>query len=311
MGAFTLEELEAIAAYDHQKNLGSQAALLIDPSYASVALYSYNPSGLPVLLFERLSPLVQPVNDVIPSINQWEACASKIKLAIQKYYIYDKEIDPSVAGLSLTASDLMNLYRTHAGDLLEDAFLRADVALNSANIPPEYLRILFIGSMANFFPAEAITRFHYSSAMPMSLDLRYANYPEAVELMREGTAICLRLRTKLICGPVEWMLLQRTADGVPAPLSWTLAKDGANVEEFSEVVFADAIDVLICQGSSLTLSVCGNAVQISLPREWFTETIIRITIGLQYADEHFIVVIKDLDSERTHTCPIEIQLKGI
>ena len=297
--AFTVNELEAITAYDHQTNPTSQAALLIDPSDASVALYTFAATGLPLLQYERLTPLSQAASDLFD-----ERHASKIKRAVTNHYRFDCETDPFIEEIGITASELMNKYRAFVGTALDEAFAHVDIALESANIPQEQLRMLFVGSWATFFPAELLVRMHYSSAMPLVSDGRYASYSQTDEPIRQGVSLCQELRAKRLCGPVVWTVLQGER-----PVSLTLAEDGANAEEFLQCVFADTNGVLLARGGKIMLSVAGKAIPLPVPTRRRADLCL-VNVGLQYADGQFSVTVKEQDGAFTETYPIDIQIKG-
>lgn len=311
MEKMTLTDFEAIAAYDYKQNPVYGAVLLIEPLHSSVVLYAYGEKGAPTLLFDRILDNPAPVQNAIRDLGDWTAHTAAIKKGIQSYYKFGATTDVPIAGPECTASQLMHRYDGAAGNALENAFRGADAKLSAAGISEDKLRILLVGPMATFFPAEATARLHYSSAMPMILDVRYGTYPQIAEIIREGSEICAGLREKYVDGNVEWLLVQADGSGHPRTVSVTLAKDSTNVKDFSEPVFAPIPGVLITTGDTVNLTVCGHHSQWPVTAQFLEDRMGMINLGLQYENEGFVLVMQNLVSGKTQRFPMDIKVKGV
>lgn len=311
MNALKLTDFEAIAAYDALHNQTYGAGLLIEPLHASVVLYAYAQGNTPTLLFERILDNPTPVNNAIRDLGDWTAHTAPIKKAIQSYYKFGTNAEVSIAGLNLSASNLMLRYTSAVGNELDNAFREADSALAKAGISEDKLHILLVGPMATFFPAEATARLHYSSAMPMVFDARYGISPQIDGIISEGTELCARMREKFIDGSVEWLIAEAGANHTLRTLPLTLAKDSANVKDFAAPVFAPTSGVLATAGETVNLTVCGSHRQIPVTAQFLEDRMGLINLGLQYENEQFMIVMQNTVSGKKQLFPMDIKIKGV
>ena len=311
MANLKLTEFEAIAAYDAKQNPAYGAVLLIEPLYASVVLYAYTQGNLPTLLFQRILDNPTPVNNAIRDLGDWTAYAAPIKKAIQNYYKFGTNAEVSIAGLNLSASNLMLRYSSAVGNELENAFREADSALAEAGISEDKLHILLVGPMATFFPAEATARLHYSSAMPMLFDARYGTYPQVEEIVLAGAALCAQMREKFIDGSVEWLVTEAGSNYTLRTLPLILAKDSANVKDFATPVFAPTSGVLATAGETVNLTVCGSHRQIPVTPQFLEDRMGLINLGLQYENDQFIIIMQNTVSGKNQLFPMDIKIKGV
>lgn len=310
MTVLSIQAYEAIAAYDHENAPSYEAALILHPSQSGVWLFTYNKKGAPELLNSWKSDSAPDISPIVKYANESKPFSASINKAIRRYYKYNREIDPPVSELDTTAGELMESFRESVGVSLTPLFDSADAALNDLGISPSGLRILIVGALADYFPAEATVRLRYSSAMPMSPDPRYGIYSELGDIIKAGEAICARNKVKLIRGSVEWNIIQSKGDGSFRDLSLTLAKDGDAVESYSSCVYAEGEGVFAVPNDVITISIAGKKTDIPISDRLVDEPMALINVGLQCIDESFSIVLRECGSGRTQMYPIEIELKG-
>lgn len=307
MQRLSKQDYEAIAIYDCEKNPGSRAAVVIEPSYGSVALCVHTEKGKCEVanLWNSNSDMIC-FEDEIKSVYDYKVSETEIKDAVRRYYLTNKGVDSTVAGTGKKASEIMEHFNAGIGNTLNVFFDSADAALADMGMDSKNLRVLFVGNMAQFFPAEVVARLHYSPAMPMMPDSRYGFYEDTAAIVELGNAIIEENRTKHIDGPVEWLVLKRNSEGTPDKLKLLIADDGEKADDLKTPKYTPA--VFACSGNELEVSIAGAVRNFTVPDGLLPGGMGMIRLGLQCEDEVFFLIVDAND--KSERFPVNIKIKG-
>lgn len=305
MRRLSKQDYEAIAAYDGDKNPAARAVVVIDPSHCNSALCVCDAKRH----FEAVNLWCREdicFEDEIKGTFDFKEHEDEIREAIRKYYLTDKCVDKVISGIQKTASALMEQFNKSVGEELETYLKLADRVLENEKIDPAKIRVVFVGNMARFFPAEAVARLHFSVALPMMADNKYGYYEDLAEATERGNAIIEKNKVKLIVGPVEWVVCSKGVDEDPEEYRICLAEDGESVESFAFPKYTPK--VFACEGDELTVFVAGKLHKIVLSDSFFSSRFGMLRLGIQFEDEKaFLIVEADGRSERY---PVDIKIKG-
>ena len=306
MQRLSKQDYEAIAMFDYEKNPESRAVVIIEPSYGSVALCVYTEEGKCEAVNIWNNSDMTCFEDEVKSIYDYKGCEEEIKNAIRRYYLTNKSVDPTAAETEKKASEIMEHFNDRIGNTLNVYVDSADAALADMGLDSKKLRVLFVGIMAKFFPAEVVARFHYSPAMPMMPDSRYCFYENVEAVVEQGNAIIEKNRTKYIDGPVEWIVLRRNSDGKPDKLKLLIANDGEKADDLKTPRYTPS--VFACSGNELEISVEGNVQTFTVSDGLLQGGMGMIRLGLQYEDEAFFLIVDAIDKSERYS--VNVKIKG-
>lgn len=304
MQRLSKQDYQSIAVYDCEKNPGSSAAIIIDPSCGAVALCVHKGKGQSEIanLWSSNDDTVA-FEDEIKSLYDYKSLESGIKSAVRNYYLTNKGMDLTVEGTQKKASEIMEHFNNRIGNTMSVFFDSADAALADMGIDPKRLRVLFVGNMAHFFPAEVVARFHYTPAMPMMPDPRYGYYEDVIAVADLGNSIIEKNRTKHIDGSVEWLVLKRNGED---RLKLVIAEDEEQVDSLKTPKYTPS--VFACSGNELEVSVAGTIQKFTVPDSLLSGGMGMIRLGLICEDDAFFIIIDSGD--KSDRFPVNIKIKG-
>ncbi|MBQ5823930.1 MAG: hypothetical protein IIW48_03890 [Clostridia bacterium] len=307
MSMLSSRDYEAIVAYDHEHNPKYKAALVIEPSYRVVVLCVYDEKGNSQIknIWGAGSDAVCFENEIKTEFD-YVLYETEIKNAVRTYYLSNKCVDNMISEINRTASDVVNQFSNVVGNTLNVYFESADAVLSDAGIELQKLRIILVGGLANYFPAQVSVRLHYSSAMPMMPDARYGVYNEISDVIEKGLGIIDQKRTRFIDGAVEWSVFSDDGHGNIQRKKLTIAEDGTELDKLARPKFTSK--VFVCGEDEIEISSAGSVRKFSVPERFLTDNMGTICLALQYDEEAFWLVVNS--GGETEKYPIKVSVKG-
>ncbi len=313
MAKYNKQDFEAIAVYDYKKEANTQAAVVIDPEYSAVALCFYDSKGgieASTLWNENNSvSIISSMAKVNPDLEEWKASREAMKAALTDFYMTSQTMDSTAfsGSSTLSASALMDLYKQCGGNELDNAVKSANAMLVERAVPLTNIRILLVGDMGAFFPAECIARLCFSPLMPMLPDNRFAVIPDTTIAIVSGNEIISNKKSKKLVDSVEWIIHKLDSQNQLVEYSVCLAEAQTPVDDFVSAVFKDDT-VFAANNDQLTVKFNGAQQQLSIPAGFIPEGGALLQLGLVCENESFSLLLK---SDRAiEKIPLNVNVRG-
>lgn len=313
MVIYKKQEFEAIAVCDYKKEENKQAAVVVDPEYSIVALCVYDQMGNVELSETWNENSNVSVSSAMMGVNSdlanWRNSIPVIRNALTEFYMTNQMMDSSflLNDTSLSASELMSIYKQCGGNDLDNALKSAKDKLAEKAIALTNIRILFVGNMSEFFPGECLARVCFSPLMPMLPDDRFTVIGDTKSAISRGVDLIEKSKCKKIDGRLDWILCGFDSENKVVQRSITLVEDQTPVDAFIHGVFNDEL-VFAIPNDQITFEFNGVRQNVVIPKGFISEEGAMIQLGLQFEGNGFSLLLKN--NESIMMLPLSVNVRG-